>query len=125
MEWQNEEGISVTISNENNHSFDLDWRDNGHLKETDYYDSRRREVDDNAGCTGICIPLPGNNEYGNHTITIEFVDGTTKVYDLPSAGRIMLRELQDYIGTQYEIVPGRSEMATAARLLDDEMMYEI
>jgi hypothetical protein len=25
----------------------------------------------------------------------------------------------------YEVVPGRSEMAVAARLLDDDMVYEI
>lgn len=106
-------------------TFDIDWENNGYLKETDYFNNRPHEVTPDSECDGIRIPLPGNNDFGNHTITIEFTDGTVITYNLPEQGNVVLRDLTDYVGSHHEVVPGRSELATAARLLDDDMIYEI
>lgn len=125
MEWENEEGIRVNNIIPKDRTFDLDWEDNGYLKETDYFDDRPSECNRESGCDGIRVPLPGNNDFGNHTITIEFTDGTVITYSLPEQGNVMLRDLTDYVGSHHEVTPGRSELSTAARLLDDDMIYEI
>lgn len=125
MEWQNEEGITINNITPKDRTFDIDWESNGYLKETDYFDDRPCEVTPDSECDGIRVPLPGNNDFGNQTITIEFTDGTVITYNLPEEGNKMLRDLTDYIGSHYEVVPGHSELAKAARLLDDDMIYEI
>ena len=125
MEWENEEGIRVNNIIPKDRTFDLDWEDNGYLKETDYFDDRPSECNRESGCDGIRVPLPGNNDLGNHTITIEFTDGTVITYNLPEDGNKMLRDLTDYVGSHHEVTPGRSELSRAARLLDDDMIYEI
>lgn len=125
MEWENEEGVKINNILPKDRTFDMEWDNNGHLKETDYFNNKPCEVTPDSDCDGIRVPLPGNNEYGRQTITIEFIDGTVITYNLPEQGNNMLRDLTDYMGSHYEVVPGHSEMATAARLLDDDMMYEI
>jgi len=125
MEWQNEEGITVSNIVPKDNTFDIEWENNGYLKEIDYFNNRRSETTLDSDCDGICIPLPGNNHYGDQTITIEFTDGTVITYNLPEQGDKMLRDLTDYMGSHHEVVPSRSEMAVAARLLDDDMVYEI
>ena len=125
MEWENEEGIIISGIVPNERRFDIDWEDNGYLKETDYFSDGPCEVIPESGCDGICIPLPGNNDYGDHSVTIEFTDGTKITYDLPEQGNNMLHDLMDYVESRYKVTPGHSELATAARLLDDDMAYEI
>jgi hypothetical protein len=98
---------------------------NGHLKEIDYFNNRPSDTTYDSDCDGIRVPLPGNNEYGRQTITMEFTDGTVITYNLPEQGDKMLRDLTDYMRSLYEVVPGRSELSRAARLLDDDMIYEI
>lgn len=106
-------------------TFDIEWENNGHLKEIDYFNNRRSETTLDSDCDGIRIPLPGNNYYGGQIITMEFTDGTVITYNLPEDGNKMLRDLTDYVGSHHEVTPGRSELSRAARLLDDDMMYEI
>lgn len=125
MEWENEEGIIISNINPKDRVFEIDWDNNGHLKEIDYFNNRRSDVTPGSECDGIRVPLPGNNEYGRQTITMEFTDGTVITYNLPEEGNKMLRDLTDYVGSHHEVTPGRSELSRAARLLDDDMIYEI
>ena len=125
MEWGNEEGMIISNIIPKTRTFEINWEANGYLKETDYFRDGSCNVITDSGCDGIRIPLPGNNDYGDHTITIEFSDGTIIPYDLPEQGAEMLQDLKDYIASRHEVAPGRSELSRAARLLDDDMMYEI
>ena len=125
MEWGNEEGMIITNVIPKNRTFKINWEANGHLKETDYFRDGSCNTVTDSGCDGLRIPLPGTNDYGDHTITIEFSDGTVIPYDLPEQGEVMLHDLMDYVESRHAAAPGHSEMATAARLLDDDMMYEI
>ena len=117
MEWKNEKGITINYIIPADSTFDIDWENNGYLKETDYFNSRGCEVIPDSECTGIRVPLTGNNDFGNQTITIEFTDGTVITYNLPEQGNKMLRDLKDYVSSHYEVVPC-SELARAAQLLD-------
>lgn len=125
MEWGNEEGIIINNVIPKTRTFEINWEANGHLKETDYFRDGSRNVMTDTGCDGIRMPLPGNNDYGDHTVTIEFSDGTVIPYDLPEQGEAMLHDLTDYVQSRHVAAPGHSEMAAAARLLDDDMAYEI
>ena len=125
MEWENEEGMILNNVIPKTRTFEIEWDNNGYLKETDYFRDGSCNVMTDSTCDGIRIPLPGNNDYGDHTITIEFSDGTVIPYDLPEQGEVMLHDLKDYVASRHAAAPGHSEMATAARLLDDDMMYEI
>lgn len=125
MEWGNEEGMIISNVIPKTRTFEINWEANGHLKETDYFRDGSRNVMEDTGCDGIRMPLPGNNDYGDHTVTITFSDGTVIPYDLPEQGEAMLHDLLDYVQSRHVAAPGHSEMATAARLLDDDMAYEI
>lgn len=125
MEWGNEEGIIINNLIPKDRTFEIEWEANGHLKETDYFRDGSCNVMTDTGCDGIRIPLPGNNDYGDHTITIEFSDGTVIPYNLPEQGEMMLHDLTDYVEYHHTVAPGHSELSRAARLLDDDMMYEI
>ena len=125
MEWENEEGIRINNILPGDRTFDVDWEKNGHLKEIDYFNNRPSDTTYDSDCDGIRVPLPGNNRYGRLIITIEFTDGTVITYNLPEEGNKMLRDLADYVDSRYEVTPGRSELSRAARLLDDDMIYEI
>lgn len=124
LEWDNDEGIIVNVSARDS-SFNINWEITEYLKEITYYNNRGSETTQSTDCDGIRLPLPGNNMYGDPTITIEFTDGTVITYNLPGQGNKLLYDLKDYVSSRYEVAPGRSEMSIAARLLDDEMQYEI
>ena len=125
MEWENEEGIRINNILPGDRTFDVDWEKNGHLKEIDYFNNRPSDTTYDSDCDGIRVPLPGNNRYGRQIITIEFTYGTVITYNLPEEDNKMLRDLADYVDSRYEVTPGRSELSRAARLLDDDMIYEI
>ena len=125
MEWENEEGIRINDIIPKTRTFEINWEDNGRMKELNYFRNGSCDTIQGSACDGIRIPLPGNNDYGDHTITIEFTDGTVIPYSLPEQGEVMLHDLMDYVQSHHVAAPGRSEMAAAARLLDDEMQYEI
>ena len=92
-------------------------------------------LDDDLICAAIRLDSPDSDGYfltGRYfkRLKVYFENGyvwDTELKPEDAWRRMIYDELKKYVDSGYEVLPGeyQSEMSRAARLLDDEMQYEI
>ena len=92
-------------------------------------------LDDDLICAAIRLDSPDSDGYfltGRYFKRLKVYFENGYVWDMElkpedAWRRMIYDELKKYVDSGYEVLPGeyQSEMSRAARLLDDEMQYEI
>lgn len=112
-----EHGHTIDVSK---HS--IEFLFNSETPSIDYYENGQT---DETPCAGLEFTDNEHESYEHCTVTIEFSNGNKVEYKCPEGFSKFVSDLKDFVESDYTCVPGTSVMSRAARLLDDEMQYEI
>lgn len=112
-----EHGHTIDVSK---HS--IEFLFNSETPSIDYYENGQT---DETPCAGLEFTDNEHESYEHCTVTIEFSNGNKVEYKCPEDFSKFVSDLKDFVESDYTCVPGTSVMSRAARLLDDEMQYEI
>lgn len=88
----------------------------------DYYRGGRTSE---SAYEGIEFTTYMHEDYEHCTVEIEFLNGNKVKYKCPENFHEFASDFTDYVVSDYTRAPGTSVMSRAAKLLDDEMQYEI